>query len=809
MADESQLSFDELVEHRHGLQEFCYAEYESIVAFKDGPSFKVYSDDDPRDPESAHHLSSSATCYEALLDCPQKFIRAGQSDFSKDASGFVELALKRSKWTSDGSAQIYCRCRTLPLVIRVGQRNDDGVTNHVKTILEQLKDNARLAIGEASGDQRQDWYPPNAYHTYWTLGILESFEAKFQNGKAKLESGLGNLSLTRVRAEMLLWAHKTVAYQVALHSADSPALDSDQLAWALAILLRFGSGFEAEIGEQDFIRTALRCLFERQNTVGIWRTGRPLFHYKKSGNAYCYVFETFTVLLKSALTTREGTVFLRQALQPYGQHLLKLWSYAKSTRISLPNSKAFAWSSGHRPNRKEAESWATASVYSYVNCLRRLIGIWTRETSARVLSVSRERGSEKKAVQTIVDRGDTWSRGPDNVAVQLMTLFVNPISSRDGIDPLEPDNEPIQDKEARGAILFGPPGTSKTTLSRSVANAIGWDYVELYASHFVAGGLPEVQRTADRIFKQLMQLDRTVVLFDEIDELVREREMESDAFGRFLTTSMLPRLAELWKRRKVMYFVATNHIEYFDSAIVRAERFDAIVHVPPPSFPKKIARLKALLKERGQSVELHVDRKSVDESLSLLKSASGENSDALHTDGAATELDKNPYVLEIVAKDRSIVRLRCASAGTQDDPALPERCVLAKFLLIRWDQLEELATIITKLLKDAATNVVTKELFEAALKKIADPFLNTKDRFLEYLNSEKYERRDYSKSIVWEVRPCDPANKSGRIRRERERCWHDSFDFDIPSEFKMKEPGLLEPVGSERSRSAIVFRDCE
>jgi SpoVK/Ycf46/Vps4 family AAA+-type ATPase len=133
--------------------------------------------------------------------------------------------------------------------------------------------------------------------------------------------------------------------------------------------------------------------------------------------------------------------------------------------------------------------------------------------------------------------------------------------------------------------------------------------VELHASHFVAGGLPQVQRTADRIFKQLMQLDRTVILFDEIDELVRERESEeADAFGRFLTTSMLPRLAELWDRRKVMYFVATNHINYFDSAIIRAERFDAIVPVPPPSFDKKMARIKELLEERGLNSEIDVDR---------------------------------------------------------------------------------------------------------------------------------------------------------------------------------------------------------
>src|SRR5437667_9628699 len=115
MADDCGLSFDELVEHRRALQEFCYAQYEGITAFKDGSAFKVYLDKAHLKPGRAHHLSSSATCYESLLDCPEKFIRESHPEFSKDAQKFVELALKRpaDEWTSDGSAPIYCRCRTL------------------------------------------------------------------------------------------------------------------------------------------------------------------------------------------------------------------------------------------------------------------------------------------------------------------------------------------------------------------------------------------------------------------------------------------------------------------------------------------------------------------------------------------------------------------------------------------------------------------------------------------------------------------------------------------------------------------------
>src|SRR5271168_820533 len=88
--------------------------------------------------------------------------------------------------------------------------------------------------------------------------------------------------------------------------------------------------------------------------------------------------------------------------------------------------------------------------------------------------------------------------------------------------------------------------------------------------------------------------------------------MEKDAFGRFLTTSMLPKLAELWEARNIIYFVATNHINYFDSAIIRSHRFDALVLVSPPSFKAKIFELQKLLSDQyGLTVKFDVTQKAI------------------------------------------------------------------------------------------------------------------------------------------------------------------------------------------------------
>src|SRR5207253_4533272 len=132
------------------------------------------------------------------------------------------------------------------------------------------------------------------------------------------------------------WSRRTLGYQVALHAAESSMLDSDQLAWSLATLLKFDAPrFPADLGDQDLLREALKRIFGTQLPIGTWRHYRSLFHYREAGNAYCYVYETFAILLQIALDDDPGRQLFRDTLRSYAGGLSRLWQYSESTRIAL------------------------------------------------------------------------------------------------------------------------------------------------------------------------------------------------------------------------------------------------------------------------------------------------------------------------------------------------------------------------------------------------------------------------------------------------------------------------------------------
>ncbi len=173
---------------------------------------------------------------------------------------------------------------------------------------------------------------------------------------------------------------------------------------------------------------------------------------------------------------------------------------------------------------------------------------------------------------------------PDDVlrpVNQLRTEVVTPLEKErlSGSAILRPD------KNGVSYIIYGPPGSGKTFMVEQLAQALGWPLLPLSPGHFIQRGLENIESTAAEIFRDLINLDHTVVFFDECDELFRERSEQSGA-GRnilsFATASMLPKLQELHDARRVVFFLGTNFLSNVDTAIRRPGRFDGRLLVDRP-----------------------------------------------------------------------------------------------------------------------------------------------------------------------------------------------------------------------------------
>ena len=223
-------TFLELAGARKKLQDFCHNHYSSLWYFHQGISFFIDDADRKKrtlgDNEAAH-LTSTATCYGSLADCAVRFDSKHYEIVLKYANRFAEAALQRSEWLSDGSAPIYCRARTLPFVINNVNNWSGLIADRLEEVLKQLTDDpGRLGIGEEEvGDpsknekqQEPKLYPPNAYHTYWTVVALDELQKRFPGIRQSVPQ---RGTLQPVRKNLMNAAQRIAGYQIALHSTEA------------------------------------------------------------------------------------------------------------------------------------------------------------------------------------------------------------------------------------------------------------------------------------------------------------------------------------------------------------------------------------------------------------------------------------------------------------------------------------------------------------------------------------------------------------------------------------------------------------
>lgn len=150
---------------------------------------------------------------------------------------------------------------------------------------------------------------------------------------------------------------------------------------------------------------------------------------------------------------------------------------------------------------------------------------------------------------------------------------------------LEEISKIVDSGKAYGAILFGPPGTGKTTLAKALANKLKWNYFELRPSNILSKWYGESEFLLDLFFDQIEESTPAIVFIDELDSLAPSRQSELHEVTHRLVNIMLMRLQDLHdKSLKVLIIGATNVPEEIDEAFLRPGRFDEVIYVPLPDI---------------------------------------------------------------------------------------------------------------------------------------------------------------------------------------------------------------------------------
>lgn len=160
-----------------------------------------------------------------------------------------------------------------------------------------------------------------------------------------------------------------------------------------------------------------------------------------------------------------------------------------------------------------------------------------------------------------------------------------------------------------GVLLFGPPGTGKTTVARVLASQTDAAFLAVNAADIFSKWLGESEGRVRELFEQARDNVPAIVFIDEIESILGRRQGGSDGASRASNAVVNTFLAEMdgiAGAQRVFVIGATNRPDLLDDAVLRPGRLSDAVEIGLPDETGRLALLELFTRKmrRDPSVSL-------------------------------------------------------------------------------------------------------------------------------------------------------------------------------------------------------------